>query len=116
MLQFVDDGCRFSVILHLRPRNIHNHVGLDVLDLGIDVVCKIVHALVLKPHRIQHPHGSFCHARIRVSLPRQKCGSFDDDSAYIFQIDEILKLQSITECTRCRHHRIRHIQLANVYA
>ena len=80
------------------------------------MVYEIMHALVLQSHGIEHTHGRFGHTRIRVSFPMMERGTLHDDASDFLQVDEILELQSISECTRCGHDRVRHVQFTDVYA
>ena len=51
-VKFVNDGGRFGIIFDGRSRHIHNHIGSDVLDAGIDVFNKVMYTLILQSHSV----------------------------------------------------------------
>ena len=116
MLQLVNTGCTLGIILRTGTGHIHNHIGVDVLNLRINVLAEIIHSLVLQSNAVEHSRCGLSHTRIRISLTRVQCGSLNDDTTQVFQIDEICKLQTVAECTGSGHHRILQIQSSNLYS
>ena len=99
-MDFVERSQAFAhshIILHLCTRHVHDDFRVQILDARIDVVDKIVYAMVLQANGIEHSRWSLDHARIRISLTMADCGALHDDAAKTVQVDKISKLLTISE-------------------
>ena len=114
MLQLVDTGRTLGIILGTNAGDIHNHVGADILNLRIDMLAEVIHTLVLKTYAIEHSLCRLCHTGIGISLAGLQRSAFDDDTANIFQVHEILELQTVAECSAGGHYGIAELKACYV--
>ena len=71
---------------------------------------KILNALVLEAHTIQHSARSLGHTRIVIALSRLIGRTLHDDTAYATKVHYILELNAVTKRPACRHHRITKLK------
>ncbi len=92
-------GCG-NVLLHRRARHIHHYLGVKRLEFRIYLCGEMLHALVLKPHSVQHTRGRFSHTGVGIAFARLKRRALDYKAAKTLQIEEISVFKSVAECTR----------------
>ena len=71
--------------------HVDNHIGINVLDLRINVRAEILHTLVLQTYAVEHALRRFSHTRIVVSLARLQGSALHDNTANLLQRNEIGK-------------------------
>ena len=111
----INTCCTLSIVIRRRAADVDNHIGVNILDLRIDVFAEVINALVLKAHTVEHAHRRLSHARIVVALTWMQSGSLHDDTAQLVERHKILKLKSIAEGARGRHHGILQLQILYLY-
>ena len=109
-IQFVDTSSTCSIIVRTATRYVNNHVGRDIFYFRINMLAEVIHTLVLQSHTIQHTACCFSHSWVVVPFARIQRRTLHDDTTNLREIDQISKLQPISECTRCCHYRIHHLQ------
>ena len=62
------------------------------------MLAEIVNTFVLQSDAVEHAAGCLCHAWVVVAFTRIECGAFDDDAAYVFEIDEVGKFDAVAKC------------------
>ena len=115
-LQGIDAGGALGIVLRRRAADIDNHIGVDVLNLRVDVLAEIVDTLVLQSHTVQHALCRLGHTGIVIALACMEGSAFDDDASQTVQGYEVLKLQPVAESPARRHHWVLQRQCAYIYS
>ena len=55
LVQRVDAGCTFGIVLWRRTADIDDHIRIDILNLRIDMLTEVIDTLVLQSHAVEHP-------------------------------------------------------------
>ena len=100
--EFVDAGGALSVVFHGGAADIDDEVGVDILDLGIDVLAEVIDALVLQSDAVEHTAGGLVHAWVVIALAVVEGGALDDDGAYLVEWYEVLKLYAVADAPTLR--------------
>ena len=98
------------------PRYVDYHIGVDILDLRIDMLAEIIYALILQAHTVEHSLWCLCHSGIVIALARLQRGALYNNAAYLVKRYKIGKLQSVTKSSRGCHHGILEFQMMYIYA
>ena len=65
---------------------------------------------------VEHTLCCLSHTWVRIALTMQESGALYDDSAYLVERYEILKLNAITEGAGCCHHGILQVEITYINA
>ena len=112
IVESVYAGGTLGIIVWRRTAYVDNHIGVDILNLRIDVLAEVVYTLVLQTYAVEHTLGCFCHTWVVVALSWIERGTLDDDAADAVEWHKVGKLQTISECSRCGHYGILQLQTA----
>ena len=115
LLQRVDTGSTLGIVLRRRPAHVDDHVRVDILDLGVDLLTEIVHTLVLQTHAVQHSTGRLRHPGVVITLAGLQRRTLHDNAANTVQRHQVGKLQTVAEGARGRHHGILQRQILDLY-
>ena len=115
LIQLIHTCRTLRIALRRVSAHVYDHIGIDVLNLRIDVLAEVLHTLVLKSHTVEHSLWSFSHAWIVISLAWFQGSTLYDDTSDFLQRNEISKLQSVAESSRCSHHWILQLQILYIY-
>ena len=115
IVESVDAGGTFCIVVGRRTAYIDNHVGVDVLYLRIDVLAEVVDTLVLQTDAVEHTLCCLSHTRIVVALARIERSALNDDATYAVERYEVGEFEAVAECSRCGHNGILEFQTAYFY-
>ena len=91
LIQLVDARSTLGITLRRMSAHVDNHIGINVLNLRINVRAEILHTLVLQTYAVEHALRRFSHTRIVVSLARLQGSALHDNTANLLQRNEIGK-------------------------
>ena len=110
-----DAGSTGCIVLGRMSGHVDQHIGLQILQLRINLFTEIIGSLVLQSHTVEHARRGFRHARIIVAFARCQSGSLDNKPAQAVQVNKIGELQAVAKGAGSRHHGIFQIQSAYLY-
>ena len=115
MVQRVYTGSTLGVVVGRRTADVDNHIGVDILNLGIDMLSKVVDTFVLQTHAVEHTRRGLGHAGIVVALTGVERGALHDDGSEAVERNEVLKLKPVAEGARGGHHGVLQLQAPYIH-
>ena len=97
LLERIDAGCALGIVVGRRTADVDNHIGIDVLNLRIDVLTEIIDTLVLKPYAVEHAAGCLGHTGVIIALTGTEGSALDNDAANAVEGHQVGELQPIAE-------------------
>ncbi len=113
-LMVVEDPYDLDVVLNRIAEHVGEYGRLVSLQQGKFVGHERPHAYVLQPHRIDHARPSLPQSRRRIPLDGLARQSLHHDAAQLVQVDVLLELHAVAECSRGRNHGIPELDSADL--